>query len=128
VHLTGPCRGFAITGNDFINNVDAAVLIEQAAGAGKHAITGNMIRKSVYGGAFFPLPKMLPAQGGILLGDAGDCIVSNNLLDAIDPGPAISAGPGGGRHVITGNRIVGAKGEPLAIHAPGCVVEHNLIA
>lgn len=128
VRLTGPCRGFAITGNNFINNTEAAVLIEQAEGAGKHAITGNMIRKSVYDGALFPVPKMLPVQGGILLGGAGDCIVSNNLLDAIDPGPAISVGPGGGRHVITGNRIVGAKGEPLAIRAPGCVVEHNLIA
>ncbi len=128
VRLTGPCRGFAITGNDFINNVEAAVRIEQSSKAGKHAITGNMIRKSVYGGAFFPLPKMLPAQGGILLGDAEDCIVSSNLLDAIDPGPAISAGPGGGHHIITANRIVGAKGEPLAIRAPGCVVEHNLTA
>jgi len=126
VRLTGPCRGFAITGNDFINNVEAAVLIEQAAGAGKHAITGNMIRKSVYGGAFFPLPRTVTTQGGICLGDASDCIVANNLLDAIDPGPAISAGPGGGRHIITGNRVVGAKGEPLAIRATGCVVEHNL--
>jgi hypothetical protein len=127
VRLTGPCRGFAITGNEFINNPEAAVLIEQAEGAGKHAITGNMIRKSVYGGTFFPMPTERPAQGGILLGNAGDCIVSNNLLDAVDPGPAIGAGPGGGRHLITGNRIVGAKGEALAIGAPGCVVEHNLV-
>ena len=87
-----------------------------------------MIRKSVYGGAFFPMPKERSTQGGILLGNAGDCIVSNNLLDAVDPGPGIGAGPGGGRHIITGNRIVDAKGEPLAIRAPGCVVEHNLIA
>ena len=128
VHLTGTCRGFAITGNTFINTPGGAVLIEQAAGAGKHAITANIIRKSVYGGAYFPMPNVPLAQGGISLGDASDCIVSNNLLDGIDPGPGISAGPGGGRHIVTANRVVSAKGEALAIRAPGCVVEQNLVA
>ncbi|MEY4940284.1 MAG: hypothetical protein RIQ93_2019 [Verrucomicrobiota bacterium] len=126
VRLTGPCRGFAITGNTFINNPGGAVLIEQAASAGKHAITANIIRKSVYGGAFFPMPKTAPTQGGIALGDASDCIVSNNVLDGIDPGPGISAGPGGGRHLITANRIVSPKGAALAVEAPGCIVEQNL--
>ncbi|MDD4870581.1 MAG: NosD domain-containing protein [Kiritimatiellae bacterium] len=126
VHLVGECRGFAITGNDFINNNEAAILIEQAAGAGKHSITGNMVRKSVYGGAFFPLSNSKPSQGGFHLGDAEDCIVSGNLLDGIDPGPAICAGPDGGRHVITSNRIILPKATALDIKAPGCLVEHNL--
>ncbi len=128
VHLVGECRGFAINGNDFINNTEAAILIEQAAGAGKHCITGNTIRKSVYGGAFFPLPNANPNQGGFRLGDAEDCIVTGNILDGIDPGPAISAGPAGGRHVITNNRIILPKGTALDIKAPGCLVEHNLIS
>jgi hypothetical protein len=128
IRLVGECRGFAITGNDFINNNRAAVLIEAAEGAGKHTITGNMVRKSVYGGAFFPLPQMVPDQGGFHLGDAGDCIVTGNLLDAIDPGPGISAGPGGGRHIIANNRIVRAKGQALDIRAAACLVEHNLVA
>jgi len=126
VHLVGECRGFAITGNDFINNNEAAILIEQATGAGKHTITGNMVRKSVYGGAFFPVPKASPKQGGFRLGEAEDCIVSGNILDGIDPGPAISAGPGGGRHIVTSNRIVQPKGIALDITAKGCLVENNL--
>jgi hypothetical protein len=126
IHLIGECRGFAITGNDFIDNNEAAILIEQASGAGKHSITGNVIRKSVYGGAFFPLSGSSPVQGGIRLGEAEDCIISGNLLDAIDPGPAISAGPGGGRHIITGNRIVQPKGTALDITATGCLIENNL--
>lgn len=128
VRLTGTCRGFAVTGNTFINTPGGAVLVEQAGGAGKHTITGNIIRKSVYGGAYFPMPNAPLTQGGIALGDAGDCIVAHNVLDGIDPGPGISAGPGGGRHIVTGNRIVGARGDALAVRAAGCVVEQNLVA
>jgi len=41
-------------------------------------------------------------QGGIELGCAADCIVTGNLLDGLQPGPGISAGPGGGtRHADT---------------------------
>lgn len=126
VHLIGECRGFAITGNEFIDNVDAAILIEQAKGAGKHNITANLIRKSVYGGAFFPLSDSSPKQGGIWLGDTENCIVSNNILDGIDPGPAICAGPAGGQHIITGNRIIQPKGSALDITAKGCLIEYNL--
>ena len=128
IHLRGPCRGFAITGNTMVNTPRAAVLIEEAAGAGRHAITSNIIRKSVYSGAYFPMPNVPAAQGGILLGDAEDCIVSQNLLEDIAPGPGIGAGPGGGRHLIAGNRIIGGKAAALAIDAPGCLVEQNLIA
>jgi len=127
IRLIGECRGFAITGNDFINNTRAAVLIEGGAGAGKHALTGNVVRKSVYGGAFFPLPRTVEGQGGFILGDAEDCIVTGNLLEAIVPGPGISAGPGGGRHIIANNRI-SAKAQALDIRSPACVVEHNLVA
>jgi hypothetical protein len=124
--MAGECRGFAITGNEFIDNTVAAILIEQAKGAGKHAITGNLIRKSVYGGDFSRGSKINPKQGGICLADAEDCIISGNILDGIDPGPAISAGPGGGRHIITGNRIIRPKGIALDINAEGCLIEHNL--
>ena len=126
VHLLGECRGFAITGNDFIDNRKAAILIEQATGAGKHTIIGNVVRKSVYGGVFFPYPGTSPEQGGFRLGEAEDCIISGNILDGIDPGPAICAGPGGGRHVITSNRIVRPKGIALDITAEGCCIEHNI--
>lgn len=128
LHLRGPCRGFAINGNTFVNTTRAAVLVEQAEAAGKHVLTGNIIRKSVYGGAFFPMPNVPTTQGGIILGNAEDCIVSNNLLEGITPGAGISAGPDGGRHIVTTNRIIGLGGEALAIRAPGCVVEQNLIA
>lgn len=127
VHLAGECRGFAITGNEFIDNIDSAILIEQAKGAGKHTITGNVVRKSVYGGAFFPYSQMRSTnQGGFRLGESEDCIVSGNILDGIDPGPAICAGPGGGRHLITSNRIIQPKGSALDITAEGCLIEHNL--
>ncbi|MCX7887863.1 MAG: hypothetical protein N3B01_11505, partial [Verrucomicrobiae bacterium] len=127
VHLIGECRDFAITGNDFINNREAAILIEQAAGGGKHIITGNVVRKSVYGGAFFPLHNASPKQGGFRLGDAEDCVVSGNLLEGIDPGPAISAGPGGGGHIITANCIIRCAGPALDVSAKSCVLEHNLV-
>jgi hypothetical protein len=128
IKLTGECRGFAITGNEFIDNNEAAILLEQASSGGKHTVTGNAIRKSAYGGEFFPLEGSSPEQGGIRLGEADSCIVSGNLLDGIYPGPGISAGPGGGRHIITCNRILNRKGIPLDITATGCLVEHNLIA
>ena len=51
-----------------------------------------------------------------------------NILDGIDPVPAISAGPGGGRHIITNNRIILPKDTALDIKAPGCLVEHNLMS
>jgi len=126
IRLSGECRGFAITGNDFINNTEAAVLIVDSGGAGKHSITGNVVRKSVYGGDFFPLPNSSPLQGGIYLGDAADCLVSSNLLEGINPGPALSAGPGGGGHIITGNRILSGEGQGIDLSAAKCLVENNL--
>ncbi len=126
IKMTGECRGFAITGNEFIDNNVAAILFEEASIGGKHTITGNAIRKSAYGGEFFPLEGSSPEQGGIILGEAADCVVSGNLLDGIYPGPAISAGPGGGRHLITGNRIVNPKGLALDVSSKNCMIENNL--
>ena len=124
VHLQGECRGFSITGNTFINNPQAAIRVTDAAGGGTHTITGNVVRKSVYDGRF--APSHPPEQGGFCLGDAENCILTGNMLDGIRPGPAISAGPGGGGHVVAHNRVVQFEGEPLAITAPGCQVEGNL--
>ena len=127
IRLTGECRGFTITGNDFINNTDAAISMEDALGGGVHTITGNTVRKSVYDGKSFPVGNASPQQGGLRLGDAESCVVSANVLEAVHPGPAISAGPSGGGHVITANRIVRPTGEAVSVSAPGCMIENNLI-
>ena len=124
LRLVGECRGFGITGNDFINNTRAAVAIEHGQDGGTHSITGNVVRKSVYDGVFVKAAS--PDQGGFRLGDCQDCVVTGNVLDGVHPGPGISAGPGGGRHVITGNRIVTREANGLDISAPGCVVQGNL--
>jgi hypothetical protein len=126
VRLSGECRGFNTSTNDFINNVVAAVKVEEAQGGGQHNIHGNVIRKSVFDGKF--VTSAAPEQGGIDLGDAEECIVTGNLLDGIRPGPAIAAGPGGGGHLITNNRISPSGGGPLRIDAPGCIVKDNLLA
>lgn len=125
VRLSGPCQGLNISTNDFINNVIAAVKVEEASGGGRHNIHGNVIRKSVYDGRF--VTSAVPEQGGIDLGDAEECVVTGNLLDGIRPGPAIAAGPGGGGHLITSNRTSPSGGDALRIKAPGCIVENNLI-
>ena len=127
IQLTGECKGFSITGNDFINNLQAAIRIENAQGGGVHNITGNVVRKSVYNGAEFPLSNAVPEQGGFHLGDAANCVVTGNLLDGIHPGPGISAGPGGGRHLIASNRVVGDPGKGLVITAPDCMIKDNLV-
>ena len=123
VRLTGACNGFGITGNDFINNPEGAIVIEDARGAGHHSITGNVVRKSVYDGRF--VTHASPEQGGFRLGDSANCVVTGNLLDGIRPGPGISAGPGGGGHVIAANRVVQREGQALDIRAPGCIVKDN---
>ncbi len=126
VHMRGECKGFAIQGNNFINNTHAAIRIEDAQGGGFHNIANNVVRKSVYDGSAFPLSHATPEQGGIYLGDAEDCVVTGNLLDGVRPGPAISAGPGGGRHLITSNRLVRCEGTGIDVRAPGCDAAHNL--
>ena len=81
VLLRGQCRGFAITGNTFINNPVAAVKVEDGAQGGAHAITGNVIRKSVYDGEYVKTAS--PLQGGIDLGEAANCAVTGNVLDGV---------------------------------------------
>ncbi len=126
VRLRGECKGFVIAANNFINNSQAAVLVERGRGGGLHNIADNVIRKSVYDGSAFPLPRAAPEQGGVRLGDAESCVVSGNLFDRVRPGPAVSAGPGGGRHLIASNRLVGCDRGAIDVRAPGCVVENNL--
>lgn len=79
--MRGQCRGFAITGNTFINNPVAAVKCEDAASGGAHAITGNVIRKSVYDGEYVKTAS--PEQGAIDLGEAPNCAVTGNVLDGV---------------------------------------------
>ncbi len=127
VRLRGECQGFVITGNDFINNTVAAVQVANGNGGGQHNITGNVIRKSVYSKVSF-VNEPAPDQGGIWLEEAEGCVVTGNLLEQIRPGPGISAGPRGGRHLITGNRIGQLEGEALKVEAPDCVVDKNLVS
>lgn len=89
VLIQGECRGFAVTGNTFINNPEGAVVIRDGQGAGGHAITGNVIRKSVYDGVYVKTAS--PRQGGVDLGDSSGCVVAGNVLQGVNPGPAVTA-------------------------------------
>lgn len=112
VSLEGQCFGFTITGNTMINSTVAGVVIEHAAGSGGHVIASNIIRKSVYR----DLPQVDDkSMGGILLGDATDCVVNGNVLEDVTAPAAISAGPGGGGHVVTANRILRHAAEALVL-------------
>jgi hypothetical protein len=53
-------------------------------------------------------------------------VVSGNVVEAVGRGAAISAGPGGGRHVITGNRVLETHLRAMSIRAQGSLVESNL--
>jgi len=120
VHLAGECHGFTISGNTMINAVDGAVVIEDASGSGGHVISSNVIRKSVYMGIVED-----KRQGGIVLGDANNCVVSTNVLEDVT-GPAISGLHGGG-HVVSGNRIVRCDSQPVQIIPDDwCVISDNL--
>lgn len=96
----GQCRGFAITGNTFINNPVAAVRMEDAADGGGHIIASNVIRKSVYDGEYVKTASR--QQGGIDLEKASGCSVTGNILEGINPGPGVISHPAGG-HLISAN-------------------------
>lgn len=113
VHLAGECHGFTITANTMINNVEAAVRIEDASGSGGHCITSNVIRKSVYGDIVED-----KRQGGIDLGDAHNCVVSGNVLEDVTSDAVILA-LGGSGHVVSGNRIIRSMGEPVRLIGDG---------
>jgi hypothetical protein len=116
VRLEGPCNGFVISNNIITDASDGAVVIAQAAGSGAHTITGNVIRKSVYKG-----------QAGIALGDSQGVSVVGNTFEETAP-PAISAGPGGGQHVIAANNVLKATGPQIVVRdAPGCLLSDNRV-
>jgi len=117
VKLDGKCDGFAISNNIIIAAGDGAVVIRNAEGSGAHCITGNIIRKSAF-----------KQQGGIHLGDSVGCTVVGNVFQEVLASPAISAGPGGGKHVIASNNITKAPGEQIVVKdAADCLVSGNLV-
>ena len=117
IRLEGQCNGFVISDNIITDCQDGAVVIDSADGTGAHAITGNVIRKSVYEG-----------QGGIALADSVGCSVTGNVFEEVARSPAITAGPGGGRHVIASNNVTKSEGEQIVVtDAPGCLVSGNLV-
>lgn len=117
IRLSGPCNGFVISNNIITDSSEGAVVIDRADGSGAHAITGNVIRKSVYQG-----------QGGVALGDSLGCTVTGNVFEEVLTTPAITAGPGGGKHLISANNVVKARGEQIVVRdAPGCMVSGNLV-
>lgn len=97
--LRGECRGFVIQGNTFINNPEGAIVLKDASAGGAHTITGNVIRKSVYDGVYVKTAS--PHQGGLDLGAASGCCVTGNVLENVQPGPAILTSGAG--HVIANN-------------------------
>ena len=96
IHLTGQCDGYVIANNTIINAGEWAVLVENAQGSGGHAITGNVMRKSVYQGL-----------RGIELGDAEYCVVQGNVFDGLT-GDAVTATSA--THVIEGNCVRNPEG------------------
>jgi len=98
VRMEGHCNGLVISGNIITDAADGAVVIQKAGGSGAHAITGNVIRKSVYKG-----------QGGVALGDSQGCTVVGNVFEDVTA-PAISSGPGGGNHAISANNVTKSTG------------------
>ena len=116
IRLTGHCNGLIVNGNIITDAQDGAVVIDEADGTGGHAITGNVIRRSVYA-----------AQGGIALGDSRGCTVVGNVLEELSDSTAISAGGGGG-HVVASNNITKTPDARIDVsNAPDCLVSGNLI-
>lgn len=114
VRLEGKCNGLVVSNNIITDAADGAVVVQDAQGSGAHAITGNVMRKSVYTG-----------QGGIVLGDSQGCSVVGNVFEEVTA-PAICAGPGGGQHLISANNIVKSAGAQIAVtDAADCLVSDN---
>ena len=104
-----------ISNNIITDASDGATVIERAAGSGAHNINGNVLRKSVYKG-----------QGGVILGDSQGCSVVGNVFEEVLATPAVSAGPGGGQHLISANNVTKSSGEQIVVkEAPGCLVSGN---
>jgi len=123
IRLEGPCNGFVISDNIVRNAHVGFVVIRNAQGSGAHSITGNVVRQSVWRDEGHE-----PPVGGIVLGDGTGCNVVGNLFDNALSRPAITAGPGGGKHIISSNNIVNMDGEQILVKdAPDCLVSENLI-
>jgi hypothetical protein len=123
IHLVGDCHAFSITGNTMINCPEGSVVVEDGAGSGGHVISGNVMRKSVYGGLGGDW-----TEGGVCLGEASDCVVNGNVIEEVCGMPAVSAGPGGGGHVIAANRIARNDMPGMALDcASECEVSGNLV-
>lgn len=117
IRLQGECNGFVVSDNIITDASMGAFVVEDARGSGAHAVTGNVIRKSVYEG-----------QGGVALGDSRGCTVVGNVFEETLTTPAITAGPGGGEHMVSANNITKADGEQIVIRdAPGCLISGNLV-
>ena len=115
IRMEGRCNGLVISNNIITDSADGAVVIAAADGSGAHAITGNVIRKSVYKG-----------QGGVALADSQGCTVVGNVFEEV-AAPAIAAGPGGGRHMISANNVAKSAGPQIVVRdAPGCQTINNL--
>ena len=123
IRLAGHCNGFVISDNIVRNAHLGFVAIEGADGSGAHAITGNVIRQSVWRGEAADRPT-----GGIVLADSHGCSVVGNLFDNALTSPAIRVGPGGGSHLIASNNITNMEGDQIVVtDAPDCLVSGNLV-
>lgn len=123
IRLQGQCNGFVISSNIVRNAHVGFVVVDQADGSGAHSITGNVIRQSVWRGEADETPT-----GGIVLADSRGCTVTGNVFENALTPPAISAGPGGGQHLIGSNNIVDMPGDQIVVRdAPGCLVHGNLV-
>ena len=121
IRLSRQCNGFAVTGNICQQAPNGTIVIEDSEGAGAHAITGNVMRAST--------DREWAKLGGIRLGNSERCLVTGNVIEEATTAAAISAGPGGGQHLITNNSITRCAGDQVVItDAPGCVVRDNLLA
>ena len=121
IRLSRQCNGFAVTGNICQQAPNGAIVIEDSEGAGAHAITGNVMRASTDR----PRAKL----GGVRLGNSERCLVTGNVIEEATTAPAISAGPGGGQHLIANNSITRCTGDPVVItDAADCMVRDNWLA
>ena len=115
-HLEGACNGFEISDNIITDAHAGAVIIERAQGERTPSPATSSARAFTRG------------QGGIALGDSRRCSVVGNVFEEAHTMPAITAGPGGGEHVIASNNITRAEGEQIVVKdAPGCLVSGNLV-
>ncbi len=104
--------------------------------------TATVINAAEVGGLQAALDA-LPATGGTVFVPAGRHVFRQTVSKRLAEGqhlflvgnvfeevssPAISAGPGGGRHLIANNNIGKAAGAQIAVReAPGCLVNDNLL-